>query len=134
MIKSLFFNANGLRHRIDDLKQFVSLNGIDLIFIAETHSKDSISNSFSNPFFNIPAFNGPSGGLIGGIAAFCPYGSKIIKHVRLLAQEAHWAIINVQNHIMACSYFPPSIDCKESLKELLTSLEDFSQNWELPVF
>jgi hypothetical protein len=35
---------------------------------------------------------------------------------------------------MACSYFPPSIDCKESLKRLLTSLEDFSQNWELPVF
>ena len=131
-LKFLFFNANGINHRLDDIWKFSNLNLIDILFVVETHHKKDFNLLHS--CFSLPAFTGDSGGLIGGITVLCK--NKLIRKSLLLKKCSKanlWMILQLDKDIIAVCYFPPSCVFKRHLLELLKELESISENWNLNV-
>lgn len=132
MMKCMFFNANGLRHRLDDIHKFSHSQSIDLILISETH----LLQDYSMPglIFQTPAYKGPGGGVIGGILGF----SRCPLNIRHLHSNSLFSILDIAgDSLLAVGYFPPSLSeasFKSKLVELLETLRTFSSDWRKPVF
>ena len=132
-LKCMFFNANGILHRYDDILKFTNENLIDLVFVVESHLKD---NNSSLPFLHssLPAFSGDSGGLIGGITVLCR-NSDVRKNLKLKSTSKAnlWLILQLDNQLIAVCYFPPSRSFKPHMQCLMKELEALSDNWTLNV-
>jgi hypothetical protein len=129
----LFFNANGIGNRLEEIKQFSYLNSIDLVFIVETHSKKKNSNRYT--FLDIPSFKGEKGGTIGGITGFSAFDPTHLKHIKILdtSKSKSWALLKVYNQIFAVCYFAPSKEFTKDFTELMESSQKHSDNWSFPV-
>jgi hypothetical protein len=128
----MFFNANGLTHRLDDIHKFSHSQSIDLILVAETH----LLSEFSLPglLFQIPAYKGPGGGIIGGILGF----SRSPLQIRHLQSNSLFSILDIAgDSLLAVGYFPPSLSdssFKARMVDLLETLRSMSNDWQKPVF
>ena len=132
MIKCMFFNANGLTHRLDDIHKFSHSQSLDLILISETH----LSNDFPLPgtIFQTPAYKGPGGGIIGGIVGF----STSPLNIQHLHSSSLFSILEIANEsLLVIGYFPPSLSDTHFNAEmvgLFETLRLMSNDWQKPVF
>ena len=132
MMKCMFFNANGLTHRLDDIHKFSHSHSIDLILVSETH----LLSEFSLPglLFQTPAYKGPGGGIIGGILGF----SRSPLQIRHLHSNPLFSILDVAgDSLLVVGYFPPSLSdstFKTKMVDLLETLRSMSNDWQKPVF
>ena len=131
MMKFMFFNANGLSRRLDDILKFSITHQIDITLVAETHSQSI--NQHPRFIFQTPAYKGASGGLIGGLAGFAASNIQITQ----IHSNQYYSILNVAgDSLLAVGYFPPSMPAllfKRHIIDLLELLRSFSQNWLKPV-
>ena len=129
----MFFNANGLSLRIEDVKRFATREQIDLSFIVETHY---FKNQYPTgpEFIHVsPAYTGPNDGKIGGISLVLHGNYVQRRNVRILNQSKYWIIINLFGDIIAACYFPPSLELPRLLIEMLDLLQHLSDNWSKSV-
>jgi exonuclease III len=132
-LKCMFFNANGIRHRYDDIMKFTNENLLDLVFVVESHLKDN-NSSLSYLHSSLPAFSGDSGGLIGGIAVLCR-NSDVRRGLKLISASKTnlWLILQLDDQLIAVCYFPPSCSFRPQMMALMKELERLSDNWTLNV-
>ena len=129
-LKCMYFNANGISNRLDDIGAFALLNSVDITFVAETHSLKPVN--IKHKFLEIYATKGPNGGIIGGIIGFALSPKKGIKTLKV-CKKGFWAILQLDKQILVVSYFPPSCNFPNEYSALLDELEVFSSNWNIPV-
>lgn len=132
MIKCMFFNANGLTHRLDDIHKFSHYQSIDLILVSETHLLHEIS--LPGLLFQTPAYKGPGGGIIGGILGFL----RSPLQIQPLQSNSLFSILDIAgSSLLAVGYFPPSLSdssFKARIVDLLETLRSMSNDWQKPVF
>ena len=131
-LRCMFFNANGIRHRYDDILKFTNQKLLDLVFVVESHLKDHSALSYLHS--SLPAFSGDSGGLIGGIAVLCR-NSDARKGLELKSTSKAnlWLILQLDDQLIAVCYFPPSLAFRPHMMDLMKELERLSDNWALNV-
>ena len=131
MMKCMFFNANGLSRRLDDILQFSISHQIDITLVAETHSQSF--NHHPRYIFQTPAYKGTSGGLIGGLAGFA---SSNIQFTQISSNQYFTILSLPGDSLLAVGYFPPSMPAaafKKQILNLLELLRSHSQDWSKTV-
>ena len=123
-IRYLFFNANGLKNRLDNINLFTQTNHVNISIIVETHQT---SHHLNNMFLSIPCYKGTSGGTIGGIVGFSSHQVQ----TKILEQNQYYALLEFQNQsLLAVCYFPPSMaNFKSHILSLFESIRIHSNNF-----
>lgn len=125
----MFFNANGLLGKADEISRFVKENDVDFCFIVETWLSPNSSTIIKNPFINIINYreNYIEGGrrAQGGILGFCEF--TLQQHVRVIEQTTNYCFIKIGEIIFGVGYFSPTLDYLV-LEEFMDKAEEYSTN------
>lgn len=107
----MFFNANGLLGKADEILYFVKEKDVDFCFIVETWLAPNSSTIIKNPFINIINYRNDfiEGGrrAQGGILGFCK--STLQQHILILETTTDYCFIKIEGVIFGVGYFSPSL-------------------------
>ena len=135
-MKLALFNANGISGKLDLIDTFITNEEIDIMFIVETHLRESQAHGrMGNPLFNLakPDDRDIVGRTraIGGISAYSREGKYVQFRMIQSDPEANYAIIEVGDLTIGIGYFPPRLemDAKfESFCERMARLSEERQS------